>query len=186
MTLCVLYFSPDGHTRALAQAIAQGGDGKLFDVTRLTAEDWATLDKAGALVMGAPTYMGGLPAPFVQFIEDAASRWDTGGWRDKLAGGFTTALHPSGDKLNALTSLFIFASQMGMIWVGASEIGAPVVPTNEGINRDGSWVGVTAAHSSDEGEVLSAGDIETGRRYGMRMRGALERWQGALPPSQPS
>lgn len=186
MTLCILYHSPTGHTHALAQAISDGGDGQVFDITRLTAKDWEVLDAAGAIVMGAPTYMGGLPAPFVQVIEEAASRWDTGLWRDKLAGGFSTALHPAGDKLNAMTSLFIFAAQMGMIWVGAAEIGAPVVPANEGINRDGSWVGVSATMSSVDGELLSAGDLETARRYGVRMRAALDRWEGALPPSQPS
>jgi NAD(P)H dehydrogenase (quinone) len=176
MTLCIVYFSADGRTHAMAQAIAQGGNGTLFDVTALSDADWQALDAADAIVMGAPTYMGGLPAPFVQFIEHAASRWDTGQWRDKLAGGFSSAMHPAGDKLNTLTSLFIFASQMGMIWVGAAETGAPVVPANVGINKDGSWVGVTASHSDQDDELLSTGDLETARRYGKRMRASLERW----------
>lgn len=186
MTLCIVYFSPSGHTQALAEAIAQGSGGVLMDITRLGRQEWDTLDTAGAIVMGAPTYMGGLPAPFAGFIEDAAARWDTGAWRDKLAGGFTTAMHPAGDKLNALTSLFIFAAQMGMIWVGAAETGAPVVEGNEGINADGSWVGVSARMSTKEGELLSAGDLETARRYGERMRASMRRWEGALPPSQQS
>jgi NAD(P)H dehydrogenase (quinone) len=186
MTLCILYFSPDGHTCALAEAIAKGSDGALIDLAALSSEDWQILDSAGAIVMGAPTYMGGLPAPFVQFIEDAAARWDQGLWRDKLAGGFSTAMHPAGDKLNALMSMFIFAAQMGMVWIGAAETGAPVVAGNEGINTDGSWVGVTATMSPVEGELLRTGDLETGRRYGERMRRALDRWEGALPPSQQS
>ena len=159
MSLCIVYFSPEGHTRAVAKAIADGGKGVLIDVAALSLEDWKTLDNAGAIVMGAPTYMGGLPAPFVAFIEEAATRWDTGGWRDKLAGGFSTALHPAGDKLNVLTNLFIFASQMGMIWIGATETGAPVIPENKGINTDGSWVGVTASMSQMDGELLSKGDL---------------------------
>lgn len=186
MTLCIVYFSPTGHTRALAEAIASGGNGKLFDVTALSLSDWDTFDNASAIVMGAPTYMGGLPAPFVHFIEEAAARWDTGQWRDKLAGGFSTAMHPAGDKQSALVSLFIFSSQMGMVWIGAAETGAPVVKGNEGINADGSWVGVTATMSPVEGELLSAGDLETGRRYGLRMRASMKRWEGALPPSQTS
>ncbi|WP_375264719.1 flavodoxin family protein [Planktotalea sp.] len=177
MTLCIVTYSVDGHTRALAQAIADGGRGQVFDVTALTEADWSTLDHASAIVMGAPTYMGGLPATFVQFIETAASRWDTGQWRDKLAGGFSTAMHPSGDKLNALMSLFIFASQMGMIWIGNTETGAPVVPENEGINSDGSWVGVTASVPKSGTKILSDGDLETARLYGMRMRAAIARWE---------
>lgn len=52
-------------------------------------------------------------------------------------------MHPEGDKLNVLTSMFIFAAQMGMIWIGNAETGAPVVPENEGIKTEGFWVGVT-------------------------------------------
>ncbi|WP_293443051.1 flavodoxin domain-containing protein [Planktotalea sp.] len=177
MSICIVYFSVDGHTRALAEAIAKGSAARLFDVTALSDADWRALDSAGAVIMGAPTYMGGLPTPFVQFIEEAATRWDTGQWRDKLAGGFSTAMHPAGDKLNVLTSMFIFAAQMGIIWIGNAETGAPVVAENEGINTDGSWVGVTASVPREGDEILSGGDLETARRYGVRMRAALEKWK---------
>ncbi len=177
MTGCIVTFSADGHTRAMADAIARGSGGLVLDVTKPTERDWQKLDQASAIVMGAPTYMGGLPSPFVKFIETAASRWDTAQWRDKLAGGFTTALHPAGDKLNALISLFIFASKMGMVWISNTETGAPVVPENEGINTDGSWVGVTASVPKSGTKILSEGDLETARRYGMRMRAAIARWE---------
>lgn len=177
MTLCIVTYSADGHTRAMADSIATGGKGQVLDVTKLSDAEWQSLDQASAIVMGAPTYMGGLPSPFVQFIETAASRWDTGQWRDKLAGGFTTAMHPAGDKLNALISLFVFASQMGMVWIGNSETRAPVVPENEGINTDGSWVGVTASVPKSGGKILTDGDLETARRYGVRMREAITRWE---------
>lgn len=176
MALCVLYYSLDGHTEAMANAIAQGGGGTLLDASNLSEKDWQTLDAADAIVMGAPTYMGGLPSAFVAVIEKAATRWDKGLWRDKLAGGFSSAMHPAGDKLNTLNSLFIFASQMGMVWVGNAETGAPVVPENHGINRDGSWVGVTATVPAAGSHILSKGDLETARRYGIRMRSALDRW----------
>jgi hypothetical protein len=52
-------------------------------------------------------------------------------------------MHPEDDKLNVLTSMFIFAAQMGMIWIGNAETGASVVPENEGIKTEGFWVGVT-------------------------------------------
>lgn len=186
MSICIVYFSIDGHTRALGEAIAAGSGAALLDVTSLSAQDWEALDQADAIIMGAPTYMGGLPASFVQFIEAAATRWDTGQWRDKLAGGFSTAMHPAGDKMNALISLFVFASQMGMVWIGAAETGAPITEGNEGINADGSWVGVSATASTEHGVLLSEGDLETARRYGVRMQRAVQRWAGALPPSQTS
>ncbi len=180
MDLAIVYMSQTGHTRAMAEAIAEGGSGALFDVQTLDEAAWAQIDGASGIVMGAPTYMGGLPSAFVHFIETASARWDTGQWRDKLAGGFTTAMHPAGDKLNTLTTLSIFAAQMGMIWIGNAETRAPITEGNEGINQDGSWLGVTASHAGPEGGLsldgMTPGDLETARRYGIRMRAALTRW----------
>lgn len=181
--IAIVVFSEGGATRAMARAIAEGSGGRVYDVTALSAADWAALDAAGAIVMGTPTYMGGTPARFAEFIEVAAERWDKGLWRDKLAGGFTTAMHPSGDKLNVLVNMSVFAAQMGMIWVGAAETGAPVVPGNEGINPDGSWLGVMGTQEARLPERLSAGDLETARRYGLRLRGALDRWEGGAAPT---
>jgi NAD(P)H dehydrogenase (quinone) len=181
--IAIVVFSEGGTTRAMAQAIAEGSGGRVYDVTALSAADWAALDAAGAIVMGTPTYMGGTPARFAEFIEVAAERWDKGLWRDKLAGGFTTAMHPSGDKLNVLVNMSIFAAQMGMIWVGAAETGAPVVTGNEGINADGSWLGVMGTQEAQLPERLSAGDLETARRYGLRLRRALNRWEGGAAPA---
>lgn len=85
-------------------------------------------------------------------------------------------MHPEGDKLNVLTGMFIFAAQMGMIWIGNAETGAPVVPENEGIKTEGFWEGVTASIPREGHAILSRGDLETARRYGVRMRAALDRW----------
>ncbi|MEJ6391465.1 flavodoxin family protein [Gymnodinialimonas ulvae] len=174
--ICVLYYSDTGHTRALAEAVVDGigadgiGAARLVDVARIGAEDWAALDAAPAIVFGAPTYMGSTAARFDLILEEAANRWDTGRWANKIAAGFTVAVHPSGDKMNALVRLAVFAAQMGMIWVGQSEIGAPVKPGRAGINRDGSWLGLMAT------EPVSDGDLETARVFGARVAGASARW----------
>lgn len=175
--ICVLYYSDTGHTRALAEAVADGvgadgvGATRLVDVARIGAEDWAALDAAPAIVFGAPTYMGSTAARFDLILEEAASRWDSGQWFDKIAAGFTVAVHPSGDKMNALVRLAVFAAQMGMIWVGQAEIGAPVKPDRAGINRDGSWLGLMAT------EPVSEGDFATARLFGARVATASRRWQ---------
>ncbi len=170
--ICIVYFSETGHTRAVAEAVAEGaGEVRLIDVEAMGSQDWAALDAAEAIVFGAPTYMGSTAARFDMFLEEAASRWDTGGWADKIAAGFTVAVHPSGDKLNALVRLAVFAAQMGMIWVGQSEIGAPVKPEREGINRDGSWLGLMAT------DPVTEGDKATARLFGARVTAVARRWQ---------
>ena len=43
MSICIVYFSVDGHARALAEAIAKGSTTRLFDVTALNDADWRAL-----------------------------------------------------------------------------------------------------------------------------------------------
>lgn len=175
--ICLPYFSGAGHTARLAAAIAEGaGGGRLMDVAALTAPDWEALDAAPAIVFGSPTYMGSTAARFDMFLEEASARWDSQDWRDKLAAGFTVATHGSGDKLVTLQRLVTYAAQMGMIWVGQTEIGAPVRPEATGINRDGSWLGLMATSSRDKTQLIEPDDLETARRFGARIAAAVQRW----------
>lgn len=175
--ICLPYFSDTGHTAALAKAIAEGaGRGHLIDVTRPQPDDWARLDAADMIVMGAPTYMGSTAARFDLFLEQAADRWLDQQWQDKMAAGFTVAVHPSGDKVVALQRLATFATQMGMIWVGQSSIGAPARPDNGPINRDGSWLGLMATALGQDGPLLSEADLETARIFGARLAKSADRW----------
>lgn len=177
--ICIAYFSGSRRTRALADEIATGlgRPSHLIDVAQITPEDWRALTAAPAILFGSPTHMGGVAGDFARFLEDASRYWDTGNWADKIAGGFTTALHPAGDKLSTLIRLSVFAAQMQMIWVGQAEIGTPADPENPGINADGSWLGLTATDPGD-GTQLSPGDAETARRFGARISTACARWHG--------
>lgn len=177
-TVCIPFFSGFGHTKRIAQAIAQGvgKSAQLIDVAAITDADWEALDAADAIVFGAPTYMGSAAARFSQFLEAVDTRWEHGKWVDKIAAGFTTAIHPSGDKLATLQRLSIFAAQMGMIWVGQSEIGAPVKPDRHGANRDGSWLGLMVTEKLGQDDDLPASDLETARRFGARVEQVTTRW----------
>lgn len=177
--ISIPYYSPTGHTRFLAEHIARGAgpSAQLIDVETMTAADWQRLDDSHAIIFGAPTYMGSAASRYMQFLETAASRWDTQDWADKIAAGFTTAVHPSGDKPNALMNLCIYGCQMGMIWVGQNQIGTPVDPSNPGINRDGVWIGLSAtALAEGEAGLLSAADRETARRFGARIAAIAARF----------
>ncbi len=180
LPISLVYFSGAGHTARLAKAIAAGMEGAqvhLADVTRLTDADWQAMDGAAAILFGSPTFMGSTAARFDQFLEEAAAtRWPDPGWVDKIAGGFTVASHPSGDKLIALQRMQTYAAQMGMIWVGQTSVGAPVYPDRAGLNRDGSWIGLMATAARDKSELIGAEDRETARQFGARILHAARRW----------
>ncbi|NDW52984.1 flavodoxin family protein [Aliiroseovarius sp. PrR006] len=180
LSICIPYFSGFGHTKRIAETIAEaiGDAARLLDVEALTDADWQALDQTDAIIFGAPTYMGSTAARFSLFLEEIDTRWEHGLWNDKIAAGFTTAIHPSGDKLAALQRLSIFAAQMGMIWIGPSDIGAPVKPGRPGLNRDGSWLGLMVTEQLGADEDLLPEDLETARRFGVRVLAATQRWSG--------
>ncbi|WP_299851735.1 flavodoxin family protein [uncultured Roseovarius sp.] len=176
-TIAIVYVTGNGHTRRLAHAVADGADpARLIDVEEMTSDDWDMLDAADAILFGTPTYMGSSAARFDTFLEEASDRWADQLWADKIAGGFTVATYPSGDKLNTLMRLAIYAAQMGMVWIGPNQIGAPVAPENPGLNRDGSHLGLMATSSRDKEQLIEPGDLETARRFGERIKLAAARW----------
>ena len=176
--IVIPYFSGSGHPRRLAEAVAEGaGPARLIEVTMMRPADWAALDAAEAIIFATPTYMGSVAARYGVFLEEAASRWPEQLWADKIAAGMTVATYPSGDKLSTLLRLAVYAAQMGMIWVGQSEIGAPVNADNPGINAAGSWLGLMATSSRDKEQLIEAGDLETARRFGARLAKAAIRWR---------
>jgi NAD(P)H dehydrogenase (quinone) len=94
-------------------------------------------------------------------------------WKNKVAGGFTNSGSMSGDKLNTLIDLALFAAQHGMIWVGLAEYsgwntssGSP-----EDLNRPGSWLGVMSQSNNDESPEVTPGvsDLRTAEALGRRI-----------------
>lgn len=72
--IVVVYHSGYGHTVKIAEAVARGAAAiNGASVELVTAEQapgrWELLDGADAIVMGAPTYMGSLSAPFKAFMD---------------------------------------------------------------------------------------------------------------------
>jgi NAD(P)H:quinone oxidoreductase type IV len=172
----VLYYSSYGHLETMANAIAEGAKavpGAQVDVKRvpeLVPEDVAkksglkfgqaapiaTVDELAnydAIIFGAPTYMGSPSAVFKAFEEAAVGPvWAKNlAWRDKIAAGFTNSKAMSGDKLNSLLSLAVFAAQHGMIWVGLDLYPGWTESTAsiEDLNRLGSWMGAMAQSDAD-------------------------------------
>lgn len=166
-----------GSTAALAEAVVRGAATVPGVVaTQVRVEDvedhWDDLHAADALVFGSPTYVGSVSAAFKTFVERLAGTvWLERMWLSKVAGGFTVSSGPSGDKLNTLQDLAIFAAQMGMIWVPVRHIGGHYASTTSGehaLNRTGAYLGVMAQANIDERPPLAPppSDVRTAELHG--------------------
>lgn len=124
--IAIVYHSGYGHNAALAAAVVEGVNavpGASADLLRIEGadQDFAPLLKdiegADAVIFGSPTYMGSVSAPFKAFMDASSKPWSEARWANKLAAGFTISASWSGDKLNTLQTLAVFAAQHGMLWV---------------------------------------------------------------------
>ncbi|MEY2632556.1 MAG: hypothetical protein RIR00_1210 [Pseudomonadota bacterium] len=176
--IAIVYHSGFGHTARQAQAILDGAaavagvSASLYPVDQLDDAKWAELDAADALIFGSPTYMGSATAKFKQFMEDSSKRWYGRAWRNKLAAGFTTSASQSGDKLNTLIELMVFANQHGMLWVSLDLL--PGNNNSQGsvndLNRLGSFSGAMAQANADQGaDGMLESDLKTASHLGQRV-----------------
>lgn len=200
--VAIAYHSGFGHTAKQAEAVARGAasvpgtEVSLHDVGAPTDEVWAALDRADAIVFGAPTYMGGPSAAFKTFAEGTATAWaDNLRWKDKVAAGFTNSQNIHGDKLNTLISFAILAAQHGMHWVslglypGWNTSGG----SSEDLNRLGSFLGAMAQSNGDEGPEIAPprSDLDTAAALGRRVATVTlqyvqgRRAVGAQAPAEP-
>lgn len=186
--IAVVYHSGFGHTDALAQSVAKGAaevDG--VNVTLVKAEEvdnhWEDLDNADGIIFGSPTYMGSVSAQFKTFMDASSKVWFTQGWKDKIAAGFTVSAAQSGDKLNTLVQMSIFAAQHGMIWTSTGMMPGNNSSTGseEDVNRIGSFLGMMAQANADQGADVTppATDHKTASVFGARVAEATKRWNGA-------
>ncbi|HEX9078843.1 MAG TPA: flavodoxin family protein [Desulfuromonadaceae bacterium] len=174
----IVYHSTYGHTEAQAKAVLQGvqrvevAAGLLLHVTEVE-KHWDDLNGADAIIFGCPTYMGSASADFKRFMEASSKLWSEQKWKDKLAAGFTNSGSQSGDKLNTLVQLAVFAAQHGMIWVSLGML--PGNNTSSGgpadVNRLGSYLGAMAQSNIDMGSdaVPPRSDRETAASLGQRV-----------------
>lgn len=190
--LAVVYHSAHGHTEHIARRIAEGArraggpepaeGGTAVDVHLLKAEDLARtpdrLVEYDGFVFGSPTYLGGVSGPFKSFMDATGRLWRDQSLKGRLAAGFTVSSLPAGDKQSTLLSMFVFAMQHGMIWVGNPILPEQHrgVPYEEAANRLGSWSGLMAqAGHSAPSDAFVAGDIKTALMFGRHFASTLHR-----------
>ena len=179
--LAVIYHSAQGNTGRIAQFIVEGAQAVPgVRTTLLRAEDLTSapgqLRAFDGFVFGSPTYLGGVSGPFKSFMDATGRLWKTHALKGKLASGFTVSALPSGDKQSTLLSMFVFAMQHGMFWVGNAILPEQHagVPYEEAVNRLGSWSGLMAQAGHSAGApTFAPGDIKTARMFGANIAKAL-------------
>jgi NAD(P)H dehydrogenase (quinone) len=179
--IVIVFHSGYGHTKKVAEAIAQTSGGTLLAVDaegNLPDGGWEQLAAATTIVFGSPTYMGAPSWQFKKFADASSKAWFTQQWKDKLAAGFTNSATMNGDKLSTLHYFFTLSQQHSMYWVGTGLMPSnSKAATRNDINYVGSFSGLMTATPSDaSAEEMVPGDIATAQAFGKRIAEATAKF----------
>ncbi len=189
--IAVVYYSGQGHTERQAKSVAlgaekvQGTTVSLISVTEVE-KHWEELDAADAIIFGSPTYMGSVSAKFKEFMEATSHRWFQQMWKDKFAAGFSNSGSQSGDKLNTLVDMVLFAAQHSMHWISLGLL--PGNNSSKGsvndLNRLGGFIGAMAQSNSDEdaSKAPLESDLKTAEHLGQRVATVVSSFLDARSP----
>ena len=177
--IVIVYHSGYGHTQRVAQAVSEGAEAAVIAIDadgNLPEGSWEVLAAARLIVFGAPTYMGAPSWQFKKFADASSKVWFVQGWKNKLFAGFTNSGTMNGDKFASIAYFWQLAMQHGGLWVGLG-----IMPSNkksstrDSLNYVGGFGGLMTTSPSDAspGEI-PAGDLDTARAFGERLRGALQ------------
>ncbi len=181
--LAIVYHSAHGHTEHIARRVLEGArqvegvEAHLIKAEDMGARPNDLVDFDG-FILGSPTYLGGVSGPFKSFMDATGRLWGKQGLKGKLAAGFTVSSLPAGDKQSTLMSMFVFAMQHGMLWVGNPILPEQHsgVPYDEAANRLGSWSGLMAqAGHSAPADSFVPGDVKTAHMFGRNFANTLLR-----------
>lgn len=136
----VLYYSSYGHIETMANAVAEGAraTGATVDLKRVpeTVSDdiakgaYFKLDQAApvakiedleqydAIIIGAPTRFGRMPAQLAAFLDQAGGLWARGALNGKVGGAFTSSASQHGGNETTLFSIITNLLHFGMTIVG--------------------------------------------------------------------
>jgi NAD(P)H dehydrogenase (quinone) len=172
--IVIVYHSGYGHTKKVAEAVAEGSGGTLLAIDaegNLPEGAWDQLLAAKTIVFGSPTYMGSVSWQFKKFADASSKPWFGQQWKDKLAAGFTNSASMNGDKLSTLHYLFTLSQQHGMLWVGTGLMPSnSKAATRNDINYVASFSGLMTASPSDaSADEMVPGDIATAKAFGKRV-----------------
>jgi NAD(P)H dehydrogenase (quinone) len=160
----VLYYSSYGHLETMAQAMAEGAraGGATVDVKRVpetvplevAQSAHFKLDQAApvatvaelvdydAIIVGAPTRFGRMPAQMAAFLDQAGGLWARGALNGKVGAAFTSTATQHGGQEMTLFSIITNLLHFGMVIVGLPYSHAGQMTLDEVVG--GSPYGATA------------------------------------------
>jgi len=172
--ISVVYHSGYGHTKRMAEAVADGAGANLIVIDaegNLPEGGWDALSASDTIIMGSPTYMGSVSWQFKKFADASSKPWFAQQWRNKVFAGFTNSASMNGDKLSTLHYLFTLAMQHGGIWVGNGMMpNSKKASQRNDVNYLGTFCGAIAQSPADGGpDEMLPGDLETAKLFGQRV-----------------
>jgi len=136
----VLYYSSYGHLETMASAVAEGARsaGATVDIKRVPetaptevakaahfkleqvapVASIADLEHYDAIVIGAPTRFGRMPAQMASFLDQAGGLWARGALNGKVGAAFTSTATQHGGQEMTLFSIITNLLHFGMVVVG--------------------------------------------------------------------
>ncbi|MCD8352018.1 MAG: NAD(P)H-dependent oxidoreductase [Planctomycetaceae bacterium] len=142
MKMSVLYYTRTGHTKTMAETIAEGMrrvDGVETGVFSIDAIDEGFIKESQCVVLGSPVYIATIAAEVKTWFDKSAGKLGLAG---KIGGAFATQdyLHGGGDI--AIQSILAHMMVFGMMtYSGGGAHGKPVIhlgPVALGSDMDGS------------------------------------------------
>jgi NAD(P)H dehydrogenase (quinone) len=138
--ILVLYYSSYGHIETMANAVADGAraTGATVDIKRVPetvpaeiaqgahfkldqeapVATVADLEHYDAIIIGAPTRFGRMPAQLAAFLDQAGGLWARGALNGKVGGAFTSSATQHGGNETTLFSIITNMLHFGMVIVG--------------------------------------------------------------------
>jgi len=182
----VLYYSSYGHLETMAQAIAEGAraGGASVEVKRVPetvplevaksahfkldqAAPVATIEELvdyDAIIIGAPTRFGRMPAQMAAFLDQAGGLWTRGALHGKVGAAFTSTATQHGGQEVTLFSIITNLLHFGMVIVGLPYSHQGQMTLDEVVG--GSPYGATTIAGGQGQRQPSAIDLEGARHQG--------------------
>ncbi len=195
----VLYYSSYGHIEQMADAVAEGAraGGAEVDIRRVaetapadvvaaahfktdTAHDVIespdALKDYDAIIVGAPTRFGRMPAQMAQFWDTTGGLWFTGALVGKVGGAFTSTASQHGGQETTLFSIITNLLHHGMTIVGLDygfkgQMGVDEV-------RGGTPYGATTIAGGDGSRQPHAEELDGARYQGKRIAETAAKLKG--------
>ena len=187
ITTAIVYHSGYGHTKRMAEAVAEGAAASLIAIDaegNIPEDGWETLNAADAIIFGSPTYMGGPSWQFKKFADASSKPWFEEKWKNKIFGGFTNSASMTSSVMATSSTRYNTSS----CWPASTAAFGSASPSSQPTSKHrsatirtgmGSYIAPMAQSDADAapGE-MSEGDLETARLYGVRVAEIASRFRG--------